>query len=191
MSHNLGVVVVSPSQSRKNTLGEQLQGLGHKVIGVAGDAFGARAVIDGLFPGLVLLDHDPPHLEGPETTRIILRGKRVPILLLHREQDAVTGLVKAAFKAGVIGVTYWDGELSALETGITFTVECFHQRLDMVEMSAAAKMIVEAGRDIVVKRERLDRSQALAHLRRECRRRNLNLVDYAYQVISGGPSLRI
>ncbi len=185
MTKELNVVAVSPSQSRLNDTISSLKQMGHSVVGQAGDPHGARPIIDGFRPGLVVVDHDPPALHGPDAVRTILRGQRLPVLVLHRQKDGVSELVSAIYKAGASNTIYWDGVGAALETGIAHTVECFHQRLELLEMSAAAKLIVEAGRDIVVKRERLNRSQALAQLRRECRRRNLNLVDYAYQVIFG------
>lgn len=185
MTQEPKIIIVASSQRRRHDLGKALGAMGRRVAGQAGDATGARLIIQGVQANLVILDHDPPGLEGPRAARAILGNKRFPVLLLHREDGRVSGLVRAALKAGVTGVCYWENGVQALETGIAYTMEWFHERQDTMEMSAAAKIVVEAGRDIVVKRERLNRSQALTQLRRESRRRNLNLIDYAFQVTFG------
>lgn len=185
MTQEPKIVIVASSQSRRHDLSKTLGVMGREVAGQAGDATGARLIIQGVQTNLVILDHDPPDLEGPQAARAILGNRRFPVLLLHREEGQVSNLVRAALKAGVTGICYWKDGVQALETGIAYTMEWFHERQDTMEMSAAARLVVEAGRDIVIKRERLNRSQALTQLRRESRRRNLNLIDYAFQVTFG------
>ena len=135
MNKPLNIYVVVNCQTRRNELIRTINAMGHQVIGLAGDALGARMKLTGIHTDLLIMDHAPPNLQGPAAARTILETGRLPILLLHRERNAVAALVRAGIQAGVLGVYYWDQGTSALETAITFTVAGCQQELEVLELS--------------------------------------------------------
>src|SRR2546425_7044375 len=101
-AERLGVLVVEHRAFVATRLKEQLESLGHRVLGLARDGREAVAAAQQLHPSLILMETSLPGLDGIETARAIVTERPVPVILLAGYVGAE--LVRRAREAG--GVAY-------------------------------------------------------------------------------------
>src|SRR3989442_9793285 len=99
-AEQLQVLVVEPKQFVAARLKEQLESLGHRVLGLARDGREAVAAAQRLHPSLILMETSLPGLDGIETARAIVSDRPVPVILLAGYVGAE--LVRRAREAGVV-----------------------------------------------------------------------------------------
>lgn len=97
---NLKVLVAEPQRGEAAQLKAQLRRLGHKVVGVARNAWEASALASELQPDLVIVDARLPLMHGIEAVRTILTHTAVPIILVTSYASAE--FVRRAREAGVM-----------------------------------------------------------------------------------------
>ena len=78
----LRILVVEDKWLVAKALKVQLEGLGHRVVGVARDARDAVRSALRLEPELVITDVQLPIIDGIETARTVLSYRPVPIIVL-------------------------------------------------------------------------------------------------------------
>jgi len=99
-TERLEVLVVEPRALVAARLKEQLESLGHRVLGLARDGREAVAAARRLHPSLVLMKTDLPPLDSIEAVRAIVTDRPVPIILVAGYAGA--DLVRRAREAGVV-----------------------------------------------------------------------------------------
>ncbi len=96
----LRILVVEDKWLVAKALKVQLEGLGHRVVGVARDARDAVRSALRLEPELVIADVRLPIIDGIETARTVLSYRPVPIIVLAAYEAA--DLVRRAREAGAM-----------------------------------------------------------------------------------------
>ena len=96
----LEILVVEPKDFVAARLKNELERLGHRVVGLARDGREAVVAAQRLQPNLVLVEATLPGLDGIETARAIVTDQPVPVILLTPYAGAE--LVRRARAAGVV-----------------------------------------------------------------------------------------
>ena len=99
-TEGLGVLVVEPKDYVAARLKQQLERLGHRVLGLARDGREAVAAAQRLQPNLVLMETTLPGPDGISTAKAIVADQPVPVILLTGYAGAE--LVRRARDAGVV-----------------------------------------------------------------------------------------
>src|SRR5206468_6327271 len=99
-TEGLGILVVEPKAFVAARLKEQLERLGHRVLGLARDGREAVAAAQRLQPNLVLMETTLPGPDGVSTVKAIVADQPVPVILLTGYAGAE--LVRRARDAGVV-----------------------------------------------------------------------------------------
>src|SRR2546427_4500078 len=99
-TEGLGVLVVEPKDFVAARLKQQLERLGHRVLGLARDGREAVAAAQRLQPNLVLMETTLPGPDGISTAKAIVADQPVPVILLTGYAGAE--LVRRARDAGVV-----------------------------------------------------------------------------------------
>src|SRR3989449_5191199 len=98
-AEQLQVLVVEPKDFVAARLKQQLERLGHRVLGLARDGREAVAAAQRLQPNLVLMETTLPGPDGISTAKAIVADQPVPVILLTGYVGAE--LVRRAREAGV------------------------------------------------------------------------------------------
>src|SRR2546427_6526273 len=96
----LRIRVVEPKEFVATRLKDQLERLGHRVLGLARDGREAVVAAQRLQPNLVLMETTLPGLDGISTAKAIIADQPVPVILLTGYVGAE--LVRRAREAGVV-----------------------------------------------------------------------------------------
>ena len=139
-AERLGVLVVEHRDFVATRLKEQLESLGHRVLGLARDGREAVAAAQRLHPSLILMETSLPGLDGIETARAIVSDRPVPVILLAGYVGAE--LVRRAREAGVVA---------------------YLTSLDQAQLRSAIEVALErVGEFRILQKEGSDPSEAMA-----------------------------
>src|SRR3989442_1323576 len=142
-AEQLQVLVVEPKALVAARLKEQLESLGHRVLGLARDGREAVAAARRLHPSLVLMKTDLPPLDSIDAARAIVTDRPVPVILVAGYAGAE--LVRLGREAGVMAyLTSVDRPrlLSAIEVAL----ERFRELQVLRREGAAAGEVLETRR---------------------------------------------
>jgi response regulator NasT len=78
----LRIVIADDESLHLMSLREQLEALGHRVVGEAEDGETAVQLLRDLHPDLAIMDIKMPEPDGIEVSKTIMREQPVPIILL-------------------------------------------------------------------------------------------------------------
>src|SRR5713226_7110790 len=97
MSDKIRVLVIDDSAVMRKLIPQLLQRDGSiEVVGTAMDGSFGLKKIEELRPHVVTLDLEMPRMDGMETLRLIMRGLRVPVIIVSAHSTAGAS---ATFKA--------------------------------------------------------------------------------------------
>lgn len=163
----LGVLVVEPRDSLAVRLQEQLERLGHRVLGLARDGREAVEAALRLRPGLVLMESTLPQVDGVDVAREIVAAEPVPIVLLTRYAGAE--LVRRAKDAGVVAYVTSTNQRQ-LKSAIDAALERFREfcilrnESSNVSDALATRRLVDRAKRLVATRLKLSESEAFRHI---------------------------
>ena len=166
-TEGLGVLVVEPKDYVAARLKQQLERLGHRVLGLARDGREAVAAAQRLQPNLVLMETTLPGPDGISTAKAIVADQPVPVILLTGYAGAE--LVRRARDAGVVAyLTSLDQKqlISAIDVALERFGEFRILRQEGSDPSEAlvTRRLVDQAKKVLIARRGLSEAEAFRHI---------------------------
>lgn len=186
-TEHLEVLVVEPKDLVAARLKEQLQSLGHRVLGQARNGPEAVAAAQRLQPNLILMEEKLPRFNGIDTARAIVTDRPVPVILLTDYAGA--DFVRRAREAGVVAyLTSVDRK--RLGSAIDVAVERFGQlqilRREGGDPVAALEIarLVERAKKVLITRLGCSEAEAFRHILERKKSTDRSLRETAWTIVS-------
>ena len=166
-TEGLGILVVEPKDYVAARLKQQLERLGHRVLGLARDGREAVAAAQRLQPNLVLMETTLPGPDGISTAKAIVADQPVPVILLTGYAGAE--LVRRARDAGVVAyLTSLDQKqlISAIDVALERFGEFRILRQEGSDPSEAlvTRRLVDQAKKVLIARRGLSEAEAFRHI---------------------------
>jgi len=163
----LRILVVEPKEFVAARLKDQLERLGHRVLGLARDGREAVVAAQRLQPNLVLMETTLPGLDGISTAEAIVADQPVPVILLTGYAGAE--FVRRAREAGVVAyLTSVDRRplISAIEIALERFGEFRILRREGSDPSEALaiRRLVDHAKKVLIARLGLSEAEAFRHI---------------------------
>jgi len=165
-----------------------LTGLGHEVVGEAGDGAPAVALVQDLKPDLVFLDLRMPGVDGLAAARAIQVRRPTPVIMISAYTE--TGLGSEAAGAGAHGYIVKPFSAEQIKPAIELALASFarsramESKLTQAQEALEARKLIERAKGILMKQTGLDEEAAYLKLQKTARNENRKLVDVARAVIT-------
>jgi|SRR2546426_1508882 len=191
-AEQLRVLVVEPKEFVAARLKEQLERLGHRVLGPARDGREAVAVAQRLHPNLILMETVLPGFDGIDAARAIIADQPVPVILLTGYVGA--DLVRRAKDAGVV-VYLTSLEQKRLLSAIDVALERFGEfRILQKEGSdlsetLATRRLVDQAKKVLIRRLGVSEAEAFLHILKRKVSTSRNLREIAWTIIDAEEAL--
>jgi len=164
-----------------------LVGLGHTVVGEAGDGGQAVALARETSPDLIILDIRMPKMDGLEAARQIRNQCPAPIIILSAHSEAGLGIEAAGAGANAYLVKPFTAK--QLKPTIELALASSQKSRDMVaeiqqmRQALEARKLVERAKGILMRQTGMDEELAYLKLQRTARNENRKLVDVAREIV--------
>lgn len=168
-------------------LRDQLEKLGHVVVGQASTNEEACALYRESSPDIVLMDIQLKGTDGIELAVQLLRQKRSPMIVLSAYSDRE--LVDRASVAGVYGYLIKPASADALQAQMEVAVHRFREQEQLIQEKEAltltleTRKLVERAKGIFMKHLGLDEGEAHKRLQQESQKRRIGLAELAKRII--------
>ena len=185
---NLKIVIAQGEGSVAEDLKSQVEGLGHKVVGVARDGLEAVELTERLSPELVLLDVRMPGLDGIQAAKKLQGNMPTPILFITTSSD-----VELAVEAGRVGglgylVKPVNGKQlqAAIQVAVSHFEEIMALRRSVTDLTEniEARKHVERAKGILMRRLRLEEGDAFSLIQRRSRNSRNPMAEVASRIIA-------
>jgi response regulator NasT len=168
-------------------LKDQLEKLGHAVVGQAATSAEASALYRDGNPDVVLMDIRLDTGDGIELATQLLKERRSPMIILSAYSDRE--LIERASAAGVYGYLIKPVTADALRAQIEVAVGRFREQEQLIHdkevltQTLETRKLVERAKGIFMRRLHLDEPEAHKRLQQESQKRRLGLADLAKKII--------
>ena len=186
-STELQVLVVEPKDPVAARLKEQLQSLGHRVLGQARTGPEAVAAAKRLQPNLIVMEEKLPRFDGIDTARAIVTDRPVPVILVTDYAGAE--FVRRAREAGIVAyLTSVDRK--RLGSAIEVAVERFGQlqilRREGGDPSEAleTRRLVERAKKVLITRLGCSEAEAFRHILERQKSTERSLQETAWTIVN-------
>lgn len=194
------VLIAADREFLATRLRSQLEGLGHKVLGIVTDAPAAAEFARRSEPDLILLDQQLPPRDGIVAAREIFASHIAPLVLLIGYPSA--GLVKKAHEAGIIAYLVWPAEAKILESVIEVAQARFrelrflyeHEHNGDLQQALRTRIVVARAKTLLMRRLGLTEVEAFGYVLRQSRRAEIPVHEVAEGLLTAedfwsGPAL--
>lgn len=169
-------------------LREQLEKLGHRVVGEAGDGKTALELIRDLHPDLAILDIKLPELDGIDVARIIMHERPLPIVLLsaYSEESLAQRAADAHVAAYLVKPVSESDLLPALTVAMSRFAEFQMLRKEVEDLREAleTRKLVERAKGILMRRLNLSEEEAFRRMQRRSQNENKKMSEIARAIIT-------
>jgi AmiR/NasT family two-component response regulator len=168
-------------------LRSQLERLGHQVVGQASTAADALIMHHDRKPDLLLVDIRLGNDDGIDLAEQLIKMRRVPVLIVSAFSDKA--LVDRAAAAGVFGYLIKPPTTESLRAQITIAVSRQQEQVQLLTenqtlaQTLETRKLVERAKGILMRRLKLDESEAHKRLQQESQKRRVSLADLARMLI--------
>ncbi|HWE04783.1 MAG TPA: response regulator [Tepidisphaeraceae bacterium] len=166
---------------------DQVEKLGHEVIGQASTAAGAEKFYRENRPDVVLMDIRLDGADGISLATELLKVRRCPMVILSAFGDKE--LIDRATSAGVFGYLIKPVSIESLSAQIEVAIKRFdeHESLivekEKLTQLLETRKLVEKAKGIFMKHFKLDEAEAHKRLQQESQKRRISLPDLAKKII--------
>lgn len=164
-----------------------ITGLGHTVIGSALDGNTAVSRILELRPDLAIMDINMPGINGLQAIEAVNQRLRLPYIVVTGYQDAA--LLEQAAQLGVFGFLPKPVDVYEIRSTIEITMARFaefsqlEKELCDTQVALKERKTVERAKGILMEKMGITEPQAMKHLQKLARDRNIKLAAMAKEVI--------
>ncbi len=164
-----------------------LAGMGHEVVGEAGDGEQAVELVKQHRPDLCILDIRMPKMEGLEAARHIQSFHPTPVIILSAHTES--GLGSEAAGAGAHAYLVKPFTASQLKPAVELALANFEkaqaleQKLQRANEALENRKLIERAKGILMRQTGLDEESAYLRLQKTARNENRKLVDVARAII--------
>lgn len=164
-----------------------ITGLGHTVIGSALDGNTAVSRILELRPDLAIMDINMPGINGLQAIEAVNKRLRLPYIVVTGYQDAA--LLEQAAQLGVFGFLPKPVDVYEIRSTIEITMARFaefsqlEKELCDTQVALKERKTVERAKGILMEKMGITEPQAMKHLQKLARDRNIKLAAMAKEVI--------
>lgn len=184
---SLRVLIADDEALRLLSLRQQLEGMGHQVVGEATTGDEAVALARELKPDLLIMDIRMPGLDGIDAAKQITAERPVPIVLVtaYSEQS----LAERAADAGIFAYLMKPVSEADLLPAIILATSRFEEfrelRKDIEDLREAleARKLIEQAKGILMNRRNLTEQEAFRRMQIQSQNENRKLVDIARAII--------
>ncbi|NQU12303.1 response regulator [bacterium] len=187
MTKSLRVLIADDDGLTLMVLRKILNGLGHEVVGEAGDGQQAEALAKTVRPDLVVLDIRMPKMDGLEAARRIQRTQPVPVIILSAHTES--GLGTEAANVGAHAYLVKPFTAQQLKPAIELALGTFErskqqdQKIQQMNEALETRKLVERAKGILMRQTGLDEEAAYLKLQKTARNENRKLADVGRAII--------
>lgn len=187
MGDSLRVLIAEDEYLNLMGLKSNLEHLGHKVIGEAGDGREAIRLAEELKPDLVLMDINMPNIDGIEAIKEINKKTALPYIIISGYHDKE--LIDKAKKAGVFAYLVKPVKEKDLQIAIEICLERFNEFRALekeytdMKKTLEERKYIERAKGILMDRNKLREAEAMQILQKQSRDSNKKLIDVAKEII--------
>jgi len=185
--NSLRVLIAEDDTLTALNLKEQLQALGHEVVGIAETGCEAVQAALTLNVDLITMDIVMPDMSGLVAARDILQHAPIPIIMITGHADAE--LVAEAAEAGVMAYLVKPIGEKDLRTAIPIAIQRFREmqsireELKDLRETLETRKLVERAKGILMRRRHLSEEEAFRMIQKESQNRNKKMGDIARAII--------
>lgn len=183
----LRVLIVEDDTFVGAGLRDQLERLGHTVVGQAAHETEAVKLFRASKPDLILMDIRLDGCDGIDLSRQLLAERAVPVVIVSAFGDSE--LIRRAADAGVFGYLIKPATIESLAAQIAIACDRFreqqqlrHEKEDLAEALETRKLIDRA-KGILIKRLKLSEPDAHRKLQVESQKRRITMAETARKII--------
>jgi two-component system, response regulator PdtaR len=182
------VLVVDDNLDFAETLKEQLEMIGMKVVGVANDGFQAIRLTEELDPTLVILDIQmEPGMDGIEVAMKINAIEPRPIIFLSAYSQPQ--YIERASLAGVFTYLVKPITIDKMVPSIVLTLDRFREMVslkatvDDMKETLANRKLIEQAKGLLIEKKCMTESEAYSAIRAKSQKENKPMADIAQAII--------
>ncbi len=157
-----------------------LTGMGHEVVGEAGDGEKAVVLVKEQNPDLCIFDIRMPKLEGIEAARQIQSHHPTPVIILTAHTESGLGTEAAAVGAYAYLVKPFTA--GQLKPAVELALANFEKN-QKVNEALETRKVVERAKGILMRQTGLDEEAAYLRLQKTARNENRKIIDVAKAII--------
>lgn len=185
---NRTVIVVDDDVDLAESVKDQLESVGMKVVGVANDGPSALAMIEDRDPSIVILDIKMPDMDGIDVASKIIEKEPRPILFMSAYSDI--SYVRRAAKIGVFTYLVKPVSVDNLVPSIILTINRFRETIslkaavDSMSEDKANSDKIERAKDILMRKHNISAHQAYESIQRRSIDENKPVATIAENIIA-------
>jgi AmiR/NasT family two-component response regulator len=164
-----------------------LTGMGHEVVGEAGDGEQAVAMVKEHKPDLCIFDIRMPKVEGLEAARQIQAFRPTPVIILSAHTESGLGTEAASVGAHAYLVKpFTAGQLKpAVELALANfdKSQQLEDKLQHANEALESRKFIERAKGILMRQTGIDEETAYLRLQKSARNENRKLIDVARAII--------
>jgi AmiR/NasT family two-component response regulator len=164
-----------------------LTGMGHEVVGEAGDGEQAVSVVKEHTPDLCIFDIRMPKVEGLEAARQIQAFRPTPVIILSAHTES--GLGTEAASVGAHAYLVKPFTAGQLKPAVELALANFERskqlegKLQQANEALESRKLIERAKGILMRQTGIDEETAYLRLQKTARNENRKLADVARAII--------
>ncbi|MCL6648869.1 MAG: response regulator [Chloroflexi bacterium] len=187
LRQNLRIVIADDEALRLLSLRQQLEGMGHQVVGEATTGDEAVRLARELKPDLMIMDIRMPGMDGIDAAKAITAERPIPIVLVTAYSEK--SLAERAAGAGIFAYLMKPVSEADLLPAIILATSRFEEfrelRKDIDDLREAleARKLIEQAKGILMNRRNLTEQEAFRRMQQQSQNENKKLVEIARAII--------
>lgn len=184
----LRIIIADDESLHSMSLREQLEKMGHRVVGEANDGKAALDLIHDLKPDLAILDIKMPEMDGIDAAKAVMTEQPIPIILLTAFSER--NLAERAAEAHVASYLIKpvsDQDLMpaiALATSRFNEFQTLNKEVSDLREALETRKLVERAKGILMRRLNLSEEEAFRRLQRRSQNENKKMSEIANAIIT-------
>lgn len=184
----LRIIIADDESLHSMSLREQLEKMGHRVVGEANDGKAALDLIHDLKPDLAILDIKMPEMDGIDAAKAVMTEQPIPVILLtaYSERNLAERAADAHVASYLIKPVS-DQDLMpaiALATSRFNEFQTLNKEVSDLREALETRKLVERAKGILMRRLNLSEEEAFRRLQRRSQNENKKMSEIANAIIT-------
>lgn len=183
----LNVLVVDDEALISLSISEQIQEMGHEVVGEAQNGLEAIDMAERLKPDLIIMDIKMPEMDGLNAAKAINQRRITPIIFLTGYSNKQ--IAQKAGESGAFAYLTKPVDQRELKPAIEIALSKYRELMKLkeeisyLEEELEARKIIERAKGIIMKRYDLSEDEAQLRMNKSSRDQKIELVELAKSII--------